>query len=143
MSGFDHEGYAKAIEPYNQAMNDAGVTMTVASGAPFQEWSSDMRAFTVTLTYDGRKLTIPFYMGSATVGDPTVSEVVHSLGVDVSCAYETFDEYLGEFLHADDRTPDTLKDARRVWKACVRQAAKAKRLFGDDMDAIFEKVADL
>lgn len=144
MTGFNHQGYAEAIKPYNDAVTAAGVTMTVQSGAPWSESTHDMTGWTVTLTFKGRTMTTPYYMGKGHDGnEPTIAEVLHSLFVDASCAYDTLDDYVGEFLSLDEQTHEAIADARRTWKAYIASAKKTRRLLGQDFDAIGELVADL
>lgn len=89
-------------------------------------------AWQVELRYDGRKMRLPFYTGSA-LGEPSVRDVVECLVLDSSAADESFDEWAANYGYDTDS-----RAAYAMWQAVKEQTAEFRRLMGDDYDAILE-----
>ncbi len=99
---------------------------------PPAHWGNDPRyptmVWDVALTFDGRKMTTPFYMGpahAATPPDPC--DVLESLLSDASM----FDnESYGDWAADLGLDPDTAA-ARKTYKAVERQTGKLRRFLGE------------
>lgn len=87
---------------------------------------------TVRISYKGRTMTTPYYMGTGLKGaEPTVSDVLSNLFADAGLYDEcgddpdAWDDYLAE---------TSIKVRLRTIKVIGRQASELRRLFGDDYD---------
>lgn len=112
-------------------MRTSKIRASARYGAPENPEFRDCHPWTVTLRYQGRQMTVPFYMGPALCHEPTAREVLECLASD-ACGVEnarSFEEW------ADDLgfDPDSRK-AERTFRACERQTAKLRRLLGDAFD---------
>lgn len=91
------------------------------------------RSFRVTLHFDGRQMTVPFFQGSAWITDPTVAEVLNCLALD-SAGYENAD---GFFDWCDecgfDIENDNGKSAQTTWLAVMVQHDKLTTLLGSEL----------
>lgn len=104
----------------------AEVTMT---DAPLPEgFDRNGYAWKVTLSYKGRRLTVPFYTGSA-CGEPEAADVVSCLISDGRAGEESFSEFCAEFGYDEDS-----RKAEKTWKACKLIAPRIRRLLGNDYD---------
>jgi hypothetical protein len=113
----------------------AEVTMTVRAGAKVrQAWQRDMTPWTCVLKYEGRQMTVPFFMGAGHEGrEPEVREVLDSLLSDASmvdCMSGT--EWAAEcgFSSEDAWEP--------IYESVSRQTTRLKRLLGDAYEAHVE-----
>jgi len=85
-------------------------------------------AWKVTLRYEGRIMSTPFYSGIGNTDAPTAADVLECLLSDASSADMDYDDWRGEFGYEDEQT------ARRTYNAVVRQTAKLRSLLGDHFD---------
>lgn len=79
-------------------MTTEQVTATVApgyDGPTTMDPERKMRRFTVTLHYQGRTMSTPFFQGSAWTTDPTAAEVLEALLSDVTEA-DSFEEWAAD-----------------------------------------------
>lgn len=88
-------------------------------------------AWTVTLHYRRRRLTVPFYTGSGWTGEPNASDVLtclldDALSVDVANGFDDWARDLGY-------DPDSRK-AERIYRAFKRVSRRLRRFLGDDFD---------
>lgn len=89
-------------------------------------------AWTVTLTYDGRTMTTPYYMGLGLEGTaPTATDVLSSLFADASLYGECGDDPDAWREYLSDSSITVLL---RTITVIARQASELRRLFGDDYD---------
>ncbi len=89
-------------------------------------------AWMVTLSYKGRKLTVPFFMGSGHHGEePQAYEVIGALLSDVSGidASRSFEDWAGELGYDTDS-----RAAEAIFKSVQALAPKVHRLLGADFD---------
>jgi hypothetical protein len=116
-----------------RAASALGVRAAVREGAePREDWQGDADAWTVTLRYQGRRLTVPFFKGIGHHGaEPTADEVLECLLLDAS-GFENardFEDFCAEYGYdTDSRT------AERVYRDVERQTAGLKRLLGADFE---------
>ena len=112
-------------------MERDGVTSTARAGAtttPEDFWAHD--AWTVTLRRQGKRLTVPFFMGTAYNGtQPKAWEVLECLLSDASSADRNFEEWCSEF--GDD--PDSRK-SERTYRACCRTRKRLVAWLGASFD---------
>lgn len=95
-------------------------------------WEHD--AWTVTLSYQGRKLQTSYNTGMAhTDKDPDVADVLSSVLSDSRDTDLLFEDWAGDLGY----DPDSIK-ALKVFKACKRLAPKVSRLLGADFE-VFRK----
>lgn len=86
-------------------------------------------AWNVTLRYQGRRLTVPFFTGSM-AGKPTAKGVLECLILDAEVEDWTFDDWCADFGYDTDS-----RRAYRMYQACKEQTEKLRKLLGDDFDA--------
>lgn len=111
------------------------VTSTVKAGnkesaqGGLTGWKAISNPWTIELRYQGRKMPISYWTGSA-LGEPTTADVVYCLltdWVDVVVAFEDWALDLG--YDTDSRA------AEKIYMECIDQTCRAKTLFGEDVDA--------
>lgn len=93
-----------------------------------------MDAWTVTLRFGRRRLTVPFFMGVGHNGaEPDAASVLYCLASDARAGAVSFEDFASEFGY----DPDSRK-AEQIWKACRRLAPRVRQFLGD----AFEDVAN-
>lgn len=95
------------------------------------EWQKKAHPYTVTLKYDRKQMTIPFFMGPALSHEPTDKDVLPCLISDYSVLGESFEDFCGNFGYDEDS-----RKAEKVYNQCLRNGKKLERLFGSDLDKI-------
>ena len=121
-------------------MTQTKITATATWGAKPTPGMENMDAWTVLLRYQGRSMTVPFYMGYGHGGkQPTAAEVLESLVSDAA-AYDNVsdvDEFAAE-LGYDISEPDELRKVRKIYVGVERNTRKLKQFFGEDFaDALY------
>lgn len=94
------------------------------------EWRRDKNAWTVTLKYGGRKLSVPFFTGDLH-GEPTAADVISSLCIDANCGEMSFEDFCSELGYDEDS-----RSAEATWKACVKTAPRVRKLLGDRYEEV-------
>jgi len=98
----------------------------------------DASAFTVTLLFKGRRMTTPFFTGSAIRNKFTLADVVGSLVSD----YYTYENASGFKDWAAEVGMDTHdRSAKVLYRSVERQTQKLKQLLGDDIDKVADAVS--
>lgn len=97
---------------------------------PWDDGKWEGTAWMVTLSYDGRRFTVPFYQGIGIKGAPETKDVVECLLGDSCSADDATDEW--DFFSALGFTPS--REAKETYDACVKIAASMHELLGDDFD---------
>jgi hypothetical protein len=86
--------------------------------------------YKVTLRYQKRQLTVPFYMGPAIGREPTAADVISCLISD-AFAYENardIDDFARDFGY--ERVSETLA----AYEACKKTSPRIRHLLGDDFE---------
>lgn len=115
-----------------------GVNESVAN--KMSDWQQNSTAYTVTVKYSGKQMTLPFFMGSALTHDPSENDVLPCLVSDYQAVQhaESFEEFADEFGYdVDSRT------AEATYKQCQKIARNMQRVFGDDLENIITKYQDM
>jgi hypothetical protein len=102
------------------------------------DWQKKAHPYTVKLKYDGRQMTIPFFMGQGLSHEPTDEDVIPCLMSDYKATDETFEEFCAEFGYDTDS-----RKAEQIYNQCVRNGKKLEKLFGSDLESVFEKYQDM
>jgi hypothetical protein len=102
------------------------------------KWQQEAHPYTVKLKYDGRQMTIPFFMGQALTHEPTDKDVLPCLLSDYSVVDESFEDFCANFGYDEDS-----RKAEKIYKQCVKNGKKLERLFGPDLNKIAEKYQDM
>lgn len=104
------------------------------------EWQKKANQYTVTLKYGRRQMTIPFFMGIAHTNEPTLEDVMPCLVSDYFAAENArnFEDFANDFGYDTDS-----RKAEKIYKQCLKEAEKMKKLFGNDLDSIIEKYQDM
>lgn len=98
---------------------------------PWDEPNWQGTAWQVTLSYKGRTLSVPFYMGSGNNGrTPETMEVVECLLADACGADDARDVW--DFFDSYGYEPS--RDANETYEACIKVSASMHELLGDDFD---------
>lgn len=93
----------------------------------------------VTMKYNGRQLTTPFYTGRSTDPTPTVQDVLYcliqdALSVETATGFEDW---------ASDAGYDTdSRKAERLYKACCKEQKQLRRFLGTDFNTFAEAFQD-
>lgn len=120
LSNLCEEKGVKAKAVYGNKSADTG---------KLEEWQRAAQPWTVTLRYQGRRLTVEFWQGQAHTEPPTAADVLSCLITDTDCGEREFEEFCSDLGY----DPDSRK-AESTWKACAKTAVKVRRLLGDDFD---------
>lgn len=83
----------------------------------------------VTLRYQGRRLTVPFYQGPAIEREPSAADVLSCIISDARAGEQEFEEFCSEFGYDSDS-----RKAEKTWRACASMAPKVRSLLGDDFE---------
>jgi hypothetical protein len=98
------------------------------------EGMEHMDPWTVTLTWRGRTLVVPFYTGeglrSQMTDGPAALSVLSALLLDSYADDVTFEDWAGEFGYDTDS-----RSAERTYDACREEAAKLREFLGAEFDA--------
>lgn len=95
------------------------------------EWQKKAHPYTVTVKYDKKQMTVPFFMGPALTHEPTKEDVMPCLAHDY-VIYQNYDfeGFCEEFGYDKDNK------AHETWKACQKNGKNVERVFGFDADKI-------
>ena len=105
-----------------------GLKLVARYGEARQKRPEMANNWRVTLSYQGRRLTVDFYGGAAiTETDVTAPLVIYSLCVDARAGEESFEDFCSDFgFDVDSRK------AEQTWKLCRSLTPKVRRLLGKD-----------
>ena len=101
-----------------------------ADANPNMPDSGNMNHFKVTLRANGRQMTLHFSQGYGISGEPTAADVLNCLASDSSSIENagSSEEWASDFGY----DPDSRK-AEKIYRACVKEAARLKVFLGDDL----------
>jgi hypothetical protein len=92
------------------------------------EWQKKAHPYTVTLKYDKRQMTVPFFMGPALTHEPTDKDVLPCLIADYSVIDESFEDFCMNFGYDSDS-----RKAEKIYNQCKKNGKKLEKLFGPDL----------
>jgi hypothetical protein len=102
------------------------------------EWQKKANPYTVTLKYDRKQMTVPFFMGPAHTSEPTLEDVMPCLVADYSLKGESFEDFAANCGYDEDS-----RKAEKIYKQIQRQSAKLEKLLGPDLENILTKYQDM
>lgn len=103
------------------------------------EWQQKSTDWRVTLAYQGRRMTLDFWMGSGHNGTaPDACDVINSLVSDASLADNDFEDFCSECGYDTDS-----RKAMALYNATVKEAERTRRLLGDDFEKFLEAENDI
>jgi hypothetical protein len=107
------------------------VKADVRYGAPYNPEFKNSNGWTITLSYQRRRMTIPFYTGSAITKEPTSYDVLYCVLGDASTIENTrgFRDWCSDLGYDEDS-----RKAEKIYKQCLSQTAKLKKLLGKDYE---------
>lgn len=88
-------------------------------------------AYKVTLKFQGRQISSPFFMGPAHTSEPTAADVLYCLCSDARAGEQTFGEFCSDMGYDEDS-----RKAEQTWKACVSIAPRLRRFLRDSFDEV-------
>ena len=94
------------------------------------DWGSDASWYDVTLSLDGRSMTVPFGMGAALTDEPDAADVLNCLASDAS-GYEnawSFEDWAAEYGYDTDS-----RSAERTYGAVEGQTLALRAFLGADL----------
>lgn len=98
-------------------------------GVPLPDgWPAGTHPYKVTLRYQRRSMTTPFFMGPALERDPSAADVLACLLSDASCAESSFEDWCSDLGYDADS-----RKALSTYEACKATAVKLARFLGDDL----------
>lgn len=106
---------------------------TFGHDAPPEGFTPGTNSWRVTLRFQGRQLTVPFFTGPAISKEPTAADVLSCLVSDVSAGEQTFEDFASEFGYDVDS-----RKAEKTWRQCVKMAPRVRRFLGTS--EVFERV---
>src|SRR5262245_4282986 len=110
-----------------------GLTVEISYGAPVRDDWPDAHPYTVTLRYQQRAMTVPFYTGPAWSREPELDDVMEclradALGVINASGFEDWADELG--------FDSGSRKAKRTYQQVQRQTEELRQLLGDDFEQI-------
>ena len=113
-------------------MNKITSTITFGNNVPYDdrdEWQRRATPWTVTLRYQRRQYTFPFWTGSAR-GNPETFDAAYCILSDASGVENAwdFEDWASNYGWDTDS-----RKAERIYRACQAVARNVKRLLGDDL----------
>lgn len=103
----------------------------VYGGEVPEGWTPGTHPYKVTLRFEGRRLTVPFFMGPAHTKEPTAADVLSSITSDARAGEQSFEDFCGDFGYDTDS-----RKARATWKACEKMAPRVRKFLGDRFDEV-------
>lgn len=98
-------------------------------------WQLDSRDFSCRLTYQGRSMTVDFWMGRGIKHDPDAAGVLDNLLSDASgfdCARD-FEDWASD-LGFETEDTESMKKAKKTFNAVRKQSERLKTLLGHDYE---------
>jgi hypothetical protein len=98
-------------------------------------WQLDARDFSCRLTYQGRSMTIDYWMGRGITRDPDATGVLDNLLSDASGfdSARDFNDWASDLgFETEDR--ESMKKAKKTYSAVQKQTERLKTLLGDDYE---------
>lgn len=91
----------------------------------YDEWQKQAHPYRVTLTYERRRLTVDFFMGSANTSEPDAEGVIDCLLSDAQAGEQSFEDFCADMGYDLDS-----RKAEQTWKQCRAYAPKVRRFLG-------------
>ncbi len=112
---------------------DDGLSADIDYGAPSREDWPDANRYTVTIRYQRRAMTVPFYTGSGWSREPNLDDVMECLRSDAAGVVNTdcFEEWAAELSFNGDS-----RRAEATYRQVQRQTEELRQLLGDDFERI-------
>jgi len=112
-------------------MNRITSTITEGNNAPVDQdpWKKRATAWTVTLHYQGRQYTFPFWTGTGFTSKPNTFDAAHCVLSDAS-GFENsqgFEDWASDYGYDTDS-----RSAEDIYRATERVHRNIMRLLGDD-----------
>ena len=100
-----------------------------------EDFAPGTHPYKVTLRYQGRQLTVPFFMGPALEREPDAVGVLECLLSDVSCVEgcRDFEDFCADLGYDVDS-----RKAEAMYKACEALYPKLRRFLGSDFSTFME-----
>lgn len=100
-------------------------------------WDPHAHPYKVVLRYKRRRLTAPFFMGSAHTREPSAADVLSCLVSDTYAGEQSFEDFCSDMGYDLDS-----RKAESTWKACRSTAPRLRRFLGDDFDQVADACSD-
>lgn len=94
-------------------------------------WTHGTHPYKVTLRFQRRTLTVPFFMGPAHSREPTAADVLYCVCSDARAADDSFEGWCSEFGYETDS-----RKAEKTYKACAALAPRVQRFLGDHYEEV-------
>jgi hypothetical protein len=114
-------------------MNRITSTITEGNNVPLDQqrdsWKKNANPWTVTLRYQGRQYTFPFWTGTGWTSKPNTFDAAHCVLSDAS-GFENsqgFEDWASDYGYDTDS-----RDAEDIYRATERVHRNIMRLLGDD-----------
>lgn len=95
------------------------------------DWDASASHWRCTLTYEGRRMSVQYHMGSAHKSSPELLGVLGCLFSDASSGDTDFSDFCSEFGYEEDS-----RKAEKTWKACASMNVRLHKLLGSDYSNI-------
>lgn len=94
-------------------------------------WTHGTRGYKCCLTFKGRSLTVPFFMGPAHTAEPTAADVLACVCSDARADEQSFEEWCSEYGYDADS-----RKAEQTYKACAAMGPRVRRFLGDAFESV-------
>lgn len=100
-------------------------------------WRASSNPWTVTLKNGRRRMTVPYWTGSAITDEPTAADVLESLLLDASVGDQSFHDFCADLGYDEDS-----RKAERLHRECQRIAERLARFLGADYYTLRDQSRD-
>ncbi len=112
-----------------ELIREHNVRATSEYGAPENPEFKNSHPYTVTLKYQRRQMTVPFYMGYAHTNEPAAEDVLECLLSDSDVENYEFEEWAANLGYDSDS-----RRAERIYTQSQRQTKRLRTFLGNDFD---------
>ena len=113
-------------------INGAGITASIREdwndSAP--DWAHDKRHFRVRVRYQGRSMSLWYYLGSGIAREPRAVDVIECLVSDSIGSYDSLDDFINE-LGIEIKSVADFRNYERQFKQLTRQNKSFTRVIGN------------
>lgn len=110
-------------------IEEKNVTAEANYSDRYNEEFPNSTSWDVTLHYQRRQMTVPFYTGSAITENPTAYDVLYCLISDADVENYDFEEWAENLGYDTDS-----RKAEKTYNQCVAQTKKLHKFLGDDYE---------
>lgn len=91
------------------------------------KWQQNANGYRVTLSYQGRRMSLDFWQGTGIKNKPTATGVLECILSNAQASEEHFEEFCASYGYDQDS-----RKAEKIWRFCIKTKERLKKLLGAD-----------